>query len=301
MPDGDRAAHHVGRCPSRLSPTGPGSPSRSAQACGAPRLHVAQHLGRERFVDLDQPEIGPGEPGALERQRHRVGRPHEELPARIDRRDRVAPDVRQRRVAQRPRLLFGHEQHRRRAVGERRRVPGGDRAVLPIEDRLERGEGLEVEVSARMPLSTVTGWSIAGPANQAAISPAMRPSCAPAAARRWLMSASSSCASRVMPFSLAIFSALWPIVSPVLGSAMAGVTGTRSRGRILPNAPARSAKVFARLASMRMRLMRLECRIGMSVSVSTPPARMVSACPRAIWSAALVTAWAPEAQARFRE
>ena len=46
--------------------------------------------------------------------------------------------------------------------------------------------------------------------------------------------------------------------------------------------------------------MRREWRMGMSLRVSTPPARMVSAWPSTIWSAALVTAWAPEAQARFR-
>ena len=103
-----------------------------------------------------------------------------------------------------------------------------------------------------------------------------------------------------MPFSFAIFSADWPMVSPVEGSAMAGVTGTRSRGRVRPKAASRPPKLLARLASTSTRLKRRECRIGMSESVSTPPARIVSAWPRAIWSAALAIAWALEAQARFR-
>ena len=50
-----------------------------------------------------------------------------------------------------------------------------------------------------------------------------------------------------MPFSLAIFSADWPIVSPVDGSAIAGVTGTRSRGRVRASAPSRVPTLFALL------------------------------------------------------
>ncbi len=41
---------------------------------------------------------------------------------------------------------------------------------------------------------------------------------------------------RLIPFSFAIFSADWPIVSPVEGSAMAGVCGTKSRGRSFASA-----------------------------------------------------------------
>ena len=102
-----------------------------------------------------------------------------------------------------------------------------------------------------------------------------------------------------MPFSFAIFSADWPMLSPVEGSAIAGVTGTRSRGRARLRAATRPATLLARPALTSIRLKRRECRIGMSESDSTPPARMVSACPRAIWSAALAMAWAEEAQARL--
>jgi hypothetical protein len=151
-----------------------------------------------------------------------------------------------------------------------------------------------------MPLSLVTGWSMAGPPNQGAISALRRPSAVAAAARWWLRSARSSCASRLMPFSLAIFSADCPMDSPVEGSAIAGVTGTRARGRVRPKADRRAPKVFARLASTSTRVKRREWRMGMSESDSTPPARIVSAWPSAIWSAALLMAWALEAQARFR-
>jgi hypothetical protein len=46
----------------------------------------------------------------------------------------------------------------------------------------------------------------------------------------------------------AIFSALCPIVSPVDGSAIAGVIGTRSRGRTLARAESRAPSVRAREA-----------------------------------------------------
>ena len=140
---------------------------------------------------------------------------------------------------------------------------------------------------------------MAAPPNHGAISAGSRPSAVAAAARWWLRSATSSCASRLMPFSFAIFSADCPMLSPVEGSAMAGVTGTRSRGRVRPKAATRPPRLFARLASTSTRLKRRECRIGMSDSDSTPPARMVSACPREIWSAALAMAWAEEAHARL--
>jgi hypothetical protein len=75
----------------------------------------------------------------------------------------------------------------------------------------------------------------------------------------------------------------------------------RSRGRTLPNAARRPPSDLALLASTSVRLKRREWSTGMSESDSTPPATMTSALPRSIWSAALVIAWAPEAQARFSE
>ena len=103
-----------------------------------------------------------------------------------------------------------------------------------------------------------------------------------------------------MPFSLAIFSADWPIVSPVEGSAMAGVTGNEvARADPAEGGRARPPKLRALLASTRIWLKRREWRIGMSESDSTPPARIASAWPSAIWSAALVIACAAEAQARL--
>ena len=103
------------------SPTGPGEPEAVGPGLGAPGLDVGQHLRRERLVDLDEPEVVPAEARALERARHRDGRAHEQLPARIDRGDGVAADGGQRPVAEGARLLVRHQHHRGGAVGERAR------------------------------------------------------------------------------------------------------------------------------------------------------------------------------------
>src|SRR5204862_199631 len=108
-------------------------------------------------------------------------------------------------------------------------------------------------------------------------------------------------AEREMWFSLAISSADWPIDSPVEGSAMAGDTGTRSRGRIRLRVRRRAPSDFALFASTRMSARRREARIGISESDSTPPASTTSASPSTISSYALATACPEDAHARFRE
>jgi hypothetical protein len=70
--------------------------------------------------------------------------------------------------------------------------------------------------------------------------------------------------------------------SPVDGSAIAGATGIRSLNRILEKVASRCPRDLALLASIRIWLIRLECRIGISESDSTPPASTTSALPRTI-------------------
>ena len=152
-------------------------------------------------------------------------------------------------------------------------------------------------LSARMPLSEAMA-SNAGGTYSGTISAVSRPSCVPAAANRCDRSAYWSCSSRGMALIFAIFSADSPMDSPVLGSAMAGVIGTRSRGRTFASARTRPPNVFAFDAATSASLMPREWRIGTFDSDSAPPAMMTSAWPSAIWSAASVMAWFADAQAR---
>ena len=89
-----------------------------------------------------------------------------------------------------------------------------------------------------------------------------------------------------MSFSFAIFSALCPIDSPVLGSEMAGATGTRSFGRTFENALSFWLMLFALFAAISTSVNPRECRIGTFESDSAPPAITQSMWPSAIWSAA---------------
>ena len=108
-----------------------------------------------------------------------------------------------------------------------------------------------------------------------------------------------SCSSRVIPFSRAIFSADWPMVRPVDGSAIAGASGARSRSRTDENARTRSPIDFARDAPTSARAMFRLWRMGTSDRLSAPPAMPISAFPCRISDATSTIAWLAEAQALF--
>lgn len=131
-----------------------------------------------------------------------------------------------------------------------------------------------------------------------AISAGRRPSAVPAAASRWERRAQASCSSRRIPFSLAMRSAASPMVSPVEGSAMAGATGSRSRGRTRRNGEILEARLFARAASTKALARRREARMGTWESDSAPPATTTSACPDSMSRQASVMAWLAEVHAR---
>jgi hypothetical protein len=80
----------------------------------------------------------------------------------------------------------------------------------------------------------------------------------------------------------AIFSADSPIDSPVVGSAIAGVIGTRSFGRNEPMILRRCAGLFARLKATSFSDIPRECRIGTFESDSAPPAMTTSWWPSTI-------------------
>ena len=102
-----------------------------------------------------------------------------------------------------------------------------------------------------------------------------------------------------MPFSFAIFSADWPIVRPVDGSAMAGACGTRSRGRRRAKMPSRAPSERAFCASTRARDMRRLWRIGTSDRLSAPPAMPTSTCPSRMAEITSTIASFADAHARF--
>ena len=85
----------------------------------------------------------------LERLRHGERGPHQQLSAGIDGGHGPGAHERQRLAALGARLLLGHQQHRRRAVGQRRGVAGGDAAVPLVEGGRQRGERLERGVPAQ--------------------------------------------------------------------------------------------------------------------------------------------------------
>ena len=111
-------------------------------------------------------------------------------------------------------------------------------------------------------------------------------------------SAQRSCSSRPIPFSLAIRSAAWPIVSPVEYSAMAGATGIRSRGRVRAKVRSRAPSVLARDAATKVRDSRSETRIGIRDRHSAPPATTVSAYPASMRFTPSEMAWLADEQAR---
>src|SRR5918994_3779363 len=123
MPERDRAAVDVG----------PGE-------VGAVLLLPRQHHRGERLVDLEQIDLVERQSRPLHDLRRRRDRP-------LQHRHRIGPDHRETveagawPQAERLRLLGAHDQYRRRAIGDLRRIAGGDLAVL-LECRLQVGERL---------------------------------------------------------------------------------------------------------------------------------------------------------------
>ena len=93
-----------------------------------------------------------------------------------------------------------------------------------------------------------------------------------------------------MSFSLAIFSHACPIDMPVVYSAIAGGTGTRSLGRNEAATPSFWPADFAFESAINLRAIDFDTWIGTLVSDSAPPARATLHCPVRSASAAEVMA-----------
>ena len=94
-----------------------------------------------------------------------------------------------------------------------------------------------------------------------------------------------------MWFSFAIFSALSPIVRPVVYSLSAGGTGRKSFGLRPLKAASRSLRLLARFASMSADASRLLTEIGTSDALSAPPATPQSMAPVSMAWATLTADW----------
>ena len=173
------------------------------------------------------------------------GGAHEELAARVHGRDRPRAHEGERLVALGPRLLLRHEQHRGGAVGQRRRVARGHRAVLAVEHRGQRGQGLEGGVAAHQVVGV--DRRLVARRHGTAHSLGGEPAVGDGRGRALVATpARSGPAPRgVMPFSFAIFSADSPMREAGRGLGDGGrVSGTRSRGRTPANARRRGAKAL---------------------------------------------------------
>ena len=136
---------------------------------------------------------------------------------------------------------------------------------------------LSSEESVRTPSSRSMTFSYSGGTYTGVISAVSRPSCVPAAASSCERRAHASWSSREIPFSFAMRSADSPIVSPVVGSAIAGLTGMRSLGRTDENGERRCPNVFPLAATTSVFESLSVTVIGMCDNDSDPPATTTSA------------------------
>ncbi|MPN00737.1 hypothetical protein SDC9_147933 [bioreactor metagenome] len=109
-----------------------------------------------------------------------------------------------------------------------------------------------------------------------------KPASQAAASLRWLPSAYSSCAARVMPQVAVVSAWLSPIDSPVRGSATWGAIGARSRGRSSARAASFAWVVRAAENRSSARCRRGPTSSGVSLMLSAPPAIPASIWPRRI-------------------
>jgi hypothetical protein len=139
-------------------------------------------------------------------------------------------------------------------------------------------------------------WSRSSPAYGVTRS-SKKPRSYAAASRWWLAAASSSCASREIFHSFAVIAACSPMLRPVRGSALRGMSGTMWLGRRRPTSLTRAPVLFARRASI-ITLRRSSLRpTGASEAVSAPPAMPASTCPSAILLATRTAASRPVSHA----
>ncbi len=150
---GERAAVHVQlRQIDRAQRAGQAE-LRAAVFVVLPRGERAQHLRGKCFVNLVEVEVLQRQAGTREHARHRVGGRHQQAFLFIEEVDcsRFRPrQIREHRQAAFDGPRFAREQHRRCAVGERRRIAGRQRAGVAIEYRFQAGQLFERQIGAQV-------------------------------------------------------------------------------------------------------------------------------------------------------
>jgi hypothetical protein len=141
VPHRQAAALHVELRPVDRAERDGEAESVAAEFGRLPRSQRAQHLGGKGLVDLVEVEVLQTDAGVLQHPRDRIGGRHQQ-PLVVDEvhgRHLAVAEVSQHRQSARVRPLVAREQHRRRAVGHRRGVPGRQRAGT-----LDRKGGLQL-------------------------------------------------------------------------------------------------------------------------------------------------------------
>ena len=136
MAERDGAAVHVELCALELAHRAVEAELLAAVLVLLPRSEAAEHLGRERFVDLPGIEVVELEAVALEYRCRRVHRSETHL-RRVQARPLRIDDPAERLQIVALHGLLGREHQPRRAIGDLRGISRGDVAELPVEKGFE--------------------------------------------------------------------------------------------------------------------------------------------------------------------
>ena len=208
-----------------------------------PRGERRQHLRGERLVDLVEVEVLQRQAGLLEQPRHGVHGRHQQAVVAVDvvdgRRLHVR-DVREHGQLALGGPLVAGQQHDGRAVGQRRRVAGGHRRVLALaEDGLELGELLDARVRAQVLVALQARVGRDEVVEEAAVVGGGEALVARGGELVLVLAGDAF-------HSLAVIAACSPMLRPVRGSALRGMSGTIWPGRSLPRSFSALARALAR-------------------------------------------------------
>ncbi|VGP88161.1 hypothetical protein SB00610_04307 [Klebsiella quasipneumoniae subsp. similipneumoniae] len=132
---GDRAAEDVKFTLIHLTGGLRAAQHLAGKAVACQTLEIGQRLRGESFVHIDKREIRQRQASALQRQRRGPCGPQQHILPDIDGGKGIAAQITQRRQTQLFGPRLGHQDHRRRAIRQRRAVGGGNGAMFTVEGR----------------------------------------------------------------------------------------------------------------------------------------------------------------------